>query len=275
MKASPFFQANSTKFSFSSTDEGPNLVAIVQARCLNRPKYCKLPLTENRLTPMRQCPYLHSKLPVAGTNPAVSSSDLTRRALARQCANNKEINPSSIWLLDCEAEMWVLKVYFVQKTRQRLIIFKISNTLHVYLIKIVMIFLSIFLLTTLRLASCQLYPNTSQHLTADSSFQVPTRLNFAAASDPNSGPLRCNVGAPCIDGSCCNSDGFCGFKAEHCRPEAPKFCRYNCTSTAMCGIDSLGGNKKCGLNLCCSYHGWCGVSAITMTESGTWLTLVT
>ncbi|KAF2012825.1 glycoside hydrolase family 18 protein, partial [Aaosphaeria arxii CBS 175.79] len=28
----------------------------------------------------------------------------------------------------------------------------------------------------------------------------------------------------------------------------------------MCGVDSKDGKKKCGLNLCCSYYGWCGTN---------------
>lgn len=30
----------------------------------------------------------------------------------------------------------------------------------------------------------------------------------------------------------------------------------------MCGRYSEGGNLKCGMNLCCSYYGWCGVSSM-------------
>lgn len=30
----------------------------------------------------------------------------------------------------------------------------------------------------------------------------------------------------------------------------------------MCGRYSDGGAIKCGMNLCCSYYGWCGVSAV-------------
>ncbi|KAL8918458.1 MAG: hypothetical protein Q9208_007364 [Pyrenodesmia sp. 3 TL-2023] len=93
------------------------------------------------------------------------------------------------------------------------------------------------------------------------------------------GPIQCGVGKPCADGSCCNSvrnplyflishhadvqqDGKCGFKPYHCSPAAPVTCLSNCQSTAMCGVDSAGGLLKCGLNLCCSYFGWCGTEAI-------------
>ena len=30
----------------------------------------------------------------------------------------------------------------------------------------------------------------------------------------------------------------------------------------MCGIDSKDGATKCGLNLCCSYYGWCGTETV-------------
>ena len=35
----------------------------------------------------------------------------------------------------------------------------------------------------------------------------------------------------------------------------------------MCGRYSEGGNLKCGMNLCCSYYGWCGVSQIPRPAS--------
>lgn len=70
------------------------------------------------------------------------------------------------------------------------------------------------------------------------------------------GPVQCSPEMACADGSCCNTDGKCGFKDAHCGAS----CISNCDAKAMCGIDSEGGNKKCALNLCCSYYGWCGVS---------------
>jgi hypothetical protein len=88
---------------------------------------------------------------------------------------------------------------------------------------------------------------------------APTHENFLAVNGVE-GPIQCSKDTPCPDASCCNSDGKCGYKDAHCRPQAPVTCLHNCNATAMCGIDSMGGNKKCGLNLCCSYYGWCGVS---------------
>lgn len=75
------------------------------------------------------------------------------------------------------------------------------------------------------------------------------------------GPIQCGPDKPCIDDSCCNSDGKCGFQEYHCRPKAPVKCLSNCDAKAMCGVDSDGGNKKCPLNLCCSYYGWCGTNS--------------
>ncbi|KAF2738966.1 glycoside hydrolase [Polyplosphaeria fusca] len=75
------------------------------------------------------------------------------------------------------------------------------------------------------------------------------------------GPVQCSKDKPCADGSCCNSDGKCGFQKAHCQPDPPTSCLSNCNATAMCGVDSEGGRKKCGLNLCCSYYGWCGTNS--------------
>ena len=58
--------------------------------------------------------------------------------------------------------------------------------------------------------------------------------------------------------SCCSTVGTCGFGPDYCGVES---CVSNCNATAMCGKYSEGGSIKCGLNLCCSYFGWCGVSS--------------
>lgn len=101
------------------------------------------------------------------------------------------------------------------------------------------------------------------------------RTKLATLSKRVDGPIQCGAGNPCADGSCCNSvsqtlntvfavdrlqEGKCGFKPYHCNPEPPVTCLSNCNAKAMCGVDSPGGALKCGLNLCCSYFGWCGVS---------------
>lgn len=46
------------------------------------------------------------------------------------------------------------------------------------------------------------------------------------ADDP--GPIQCGPDKECLDSSCCNSDGKCGFQEVHCRPKEPKKCISNC-----------------------------------------------
>ncbi|KAH3998458.1 hypothetical protein HBI56_205010 [Parastagonospora nodorum] len=75
---------------------------------------------------------------------------------------------------------------------------------------------------------------------------------------PVEGPIQCGPGQPCLDGSCCNSDGKCGFKEHNCGAK----CISNCDAKAMCGIDSADGKTPCGLKLCCSYYGWCGTETV-------------
>ena len=72
-------------------------------------------------------------------------------------------------------------------------------------------------------------------------------------------PAQCSPTSPCVDESCCNSQGKCGFTPYNCKNTAATTCISNCDATAMCGIDSLNGKQKCPLNICCSYFGYCGV----------------
>ncbi|KAI5919336.1 glycoside hydrolase superfamily [Camillea tinctor] len=72
------------------------------------------------------------------------------------------------------------------------------------------------------------------------------------------GPVQCGPDSPCVDDSCCNTDGKCGFKDAHCGNS----CISNCNATAMCGVDSADGQTSCALNLCCSYYGWCGTESV-------------
>ena len=83
----------------------------------------------------------------------------------------------------------------------------------------------------------------------------------------------CDVGSPCADksydsipperqahllilDSCCGVNKKCGYGPDYC---GENNCTSNCDALAMCGRYSDGGNIKCGMNLCCSYYGWCGV----------------
>ncbi|CAJ2504362.1 Uu.00g117560.m01.CDS01 [Anthostomella pinea] len=67
---------------------------------------------------------------------------------------------------------------------------------------------------------------------------------------------ECGPSSPCSDGSCCNTEGHCGYRAENC---GKGNCTSNCDATAACGRDSLDGKVSCPLNVCCSYYGFCGV----------------
>ncbi|KAF2280023.1 glycoside hydrolase [Westerdykella ornata] len=89
-----------------------------------------------------------------------------------------------------------------------------------------------------------------------------TRVDSSNSTRPHSfiekrDALSCSSGIPCVDGSCCNKAGKCGFGADHCGADV---CVSQCGAKATCGRDSEGGNKKCGLNICCSYYGWCGTT---------------
>lgn len=60
--------------------------------------------------------------------------------------------------------------------------------------------------------------------------------------------LRCGPGAPCANGACCSTSGYCAFGPEFCGADV---CISNCEAKAECGQfaeDDLG---KCALNACC------------------------
>jgi len=101
--------------------------------------------------------------------------------------------------------------------------------------------------------------------------------NKAAVPQRKDAVAQCGPGLPCSDGSCCNSvsplcsieeiamliisqqEGQCGFTSNICKNSTTSTCISNCDASAMCGVDSLDGNQKCPLNLCCSAVGYCGV----------------
>ncbi|KAJ8114497.1 hypothetical protein OPT61_g3630 [Boeremia exigua] len=79
--------------------------------------------------------------------------------------------------------------------------------------------------------------------------------------------LSCTVDSPCPDGSCCNAQGQCGYRDEHCKSS----CVANCDAKAPCGVNSENGQLTCPLNVCCSHFGFCGASEAFCrdeTESG-------
>ncbi|KAL2068414.1 hypothetical protein VTL71DRAFT_16512 [Oculimacula yallundae] len=73
---------------------------------------------------------------------------------------------------------------------------------------------------------------------------------------------QCGPDVPCIDDSCCNSEGKCGYTPYNCESTASTACISNCGSRAMCGVNSRNSAERCPLNLCCSYFGYCGYSEI-------------
>ncbi|KAF5845875.1 hypothetical protein GGP41_008376 [Bipolaris sorokiniana] len=75
--------------------------------------------------------------------------------------------------------------------------------------------------------------------------------------EDGNGGLLCKK-APCPDKSCCGPKGVCGYGKDFCGVG----CTSNCDAVAICGNFSEGGNTKCGMNLCCSWGGWCGTSEV-------------
>ncbi|KAI0014616.1 hypothetical protein F4780DRAFT_200481 [Xylariomycetidae sp. FL0641] len=81
--------------------------------------------------------------------------------------------------------------------------------------------------------------------------------------DPNTGALLCKQ-APCVDGSCCGPDGICGYGPDFCGDG----CTSDCDAVAMCGeFSAHNGTVSCGMNLCCSWGGWCGTSEVHCIEA--------
>ncbi|KAJ8108265.1 hypothetical protein ONZ43_g6481 [Nemania bipapillata] len=80
--------------------------------------------------------------------------------------------------------------------------------------------------------------------------------------DPSTGALLC-MKAPCVDGSCCGPAGICGYGPDFCGTG----CTSNCDAKAMCGQYSVNGSQSCGLNLCCSWGGWCGTTEAHCIEA--------
>jgi len=88
---------------------------------------------------------------------------------------------------------------------------------------------------------------------------TPAPVSIYQPLNQRKGPIQCSATSPCLDGSCCNSEGKCGFTPYNCQHTTATFCVRDCNAHAMCGVDSLNSAQKCALNLCCSYFGYCGV----------------
>ncbi|CAN9141178.1 unnamed protein product [Alternaria alternata] len=79
-------------------------------------------------------------------------------------------------------------------------------------------------------------PQNVSHESSEESSLLPNLFDKRQREEDGNGGLLCRNG-PCPDGS-------------------------NCDAVAMCGNFSEGGNTKCGMNLCCSWGGWCGTSEV-------------
>ncbi|TVY56649.1 Chitotriosidase-1 [Lachnellula suecica] len=115
-------------------------------------------------------------------------------------------------------------------------------------------------------------------IAVENNLPIPAFNRFTVPNQKNA-PAQCGPSQACADGSCCNSvsgaemaekdsadpeqEGKCGYKAYNCNSTAATSCISNCDAHAMCGVDSLYGQQKCGLNLCCSYLGYCGKGQTT------------
>lgn len=95
---------------------------------------------------------------------------------------------------------------------------------------------------------------------------------------PGPGARLCDADTKCADGryatpganntdagfnifctsSCCSECGICGYGPTYC---GEGNCTSSCEAVAMCGVygDLTVNNGKCGMGLCCSAYGWCGV----------------
>ena len=68
----------------------------------------------------------------------------------------------------------------------------------------------------------------------------------AVLSGASNDQPQCGNDKKCVDDSCCNSDGKCGFTDYHCKGTGSVTCLSNCDAEAKCGKNSPGGNKTCG-----------------------------
>ncbi|TVY58669.1 Chitotriosidase-1 [Lachnellula cervina] len=103
---------------------------------------------------------------------------------------------------------------------------------------------------------------------AEAKGQPPPEVSKFTLAHQKDAPAECGPGQPCTDASCCNSEGKCGFKPYNCVSSTATTCISNCDAHAMCGVDSLRGQQKCKLNLCCSYFGYCGTTDAHCTTQG-------
>ncbi|KAL2752063.1 glycoside hydrolase family 18 protein [Sodiomyces alcalophilus JCM 7366] len=99
--------------------------------------------------------------------------------------------------------------------------------------------------------------------------RLAARALSTMAADPND-PYSCSEVKPCSNGACCAKTGVCGYGPDACgtNGESPNdLCWSNCDAHAECGRFAEEPGKKCPLNVCCSQHGFCGMTPEYCNES--------
>jgi len=74
----------------------------------------------------------------------------------------------------------------------------------------------------------------------------------------------CSETKPCSNGACCAKTGYCNYGPEACGTDGKSpndKCWSNCDAHAPCGTNSISGDVKCPLNVCCSQFGFCGATS--------------
>ncbi|ORX46920.1 hypothetical protein BCR36DRAFT_585026 [Piromyces finnis] len=88
-------------------------------------------------------------------------------------------------------------------------------------------------------------------------YEIVNTANIAGTNEK-----ECGVGiGSCVNGECCNSDGFCGKDSEYC--DIAKGCQENfglCNSVSEHGECGYDFGRCPNPNHCCSRNGYCGTS---------------
>lgn len=77
-------------------------------------------------------------------------------------------------------------------------------------------------------------------------------------------PYSCSQTKPCSNGACCAKTGVCGYGPDSCgtSDDSPNDkCWSNCDAHAECGRFAEKPGQECPLKVCCSEHGFCGMTS--------------
>ena len=128
--------------------------------------------------------------------------------------------------------------------------------------------------------TCQAIPSS---ITSGQDFRAKTRATSAVCSIHEGffhlfardtvQDYSCSETKPCSNGACCAKTGYCNYGPEACGTDGKSpndKCWSNCDAHAPCGKNSLSGDLKCPLNVCCSQFGFCGATS-DFCGKGMWL----